>query len=123
MDKKILIVDDINFIVDFEKTVLDSLSQELDIKIKVDVANTVTDAIRMINGNKYDALVLDMNLPDGTGVEVAKVALEKDENIRIAALTIYPNKYEEYRAYFSMFLKKPIMPKSYKENIRQLLRV
>ncbi len=123
MNKKILIVDDINFIVDFEKTVLDSLSKELNITIDIDVANTVTDAIKMIDGNKYDALVLDMNLPDGTGVEVAKAALNKDEHIRIAALTIYPNKYEEHRAYFSMFLKKPIMPKAYKESICQLLRI
>ncbi len=123
MHKKILIVDDINFIVEFEQSVLESLSQEIDIKIDIDVANTVTDSIKMINENKYDALVLDMNLPDGNGVEVAKAALNKDEHIRIAALTIYPNKYQEYRAYFSMFLKKPIMPKDFKESIRQLLRV
>ncbi len=123
MDKKILIVDDINFIVDFEKTVIESLSKELNITIEIDIANTATDAIKFINENRYDALILDMNLPDGSGVDIAKIALDKDEHVRIAALTIYPNKYIEYRAYFSMFLKKPIMPKDFKESVCQLLRI
>ncbi len=123
MTKKVLIVDDIGFIVEFEKMVIESLSKELKITIDVDVANTVYDANAKVEENDYDAMIVDMNLPDGTGVEIAKAALKKDENIRIAALTIYPNKYEEHRAYFDMFLKKPIMPKLYKEKLCQLLRI
>jgi len=123
MVKNLLIVDDIGFIVEFEKMVLESLSKELNITINVDVSNTVLDAISKVEAKNYDAMIVDMNLPDGIGVEIAKVALKKDENIRIAALTIYPNKYEEHRAYFDIFLKKPIMPKLYKEKVCQLLKI
>jgi len=118
-----LIVDDIDFIVEFEGKVIDALAKELNIKITVDVANTVSEALEKIVANDYDAMVVDMNLPDGSGVDIAKSALEKNEDIRIAALTIYPNKYEEHRAYFDAFFKKPILPTSYKENLRHLLHV
>ena len=123
MNKRMLIVDDIDFIVEFEGKVIDALAKELNIKITVDVANTVSEALEKIVANDYDAMVVDMNLPDGSGVDIAKSALEKNEDIRIAALTIYPNKYEEHRAYFDAFFKKPILPTSYKENLRHLLHV
>ena len=123
MNKRMLIVDDIDFIVEFEGKVIDALAKELNIKIKVDVANTVSEALEKIGANDYDAMVVDMNLPDGSGVDIAKSALEKNGDIRIAALTIYPNKYEEHRAYFDAFFKKPILPTSYKENLRHLLHV
>ncbi len=123
MNKRMLIVDDIDFIVEFEGKVIDALAKELNIKIIVDVANTVSEALEKIVAHDYDAMVVDMNLPDGSGVDIAKSALEKNENIRIAALTIYPNKYEEHRAYFDAFFKKPILPTSYKENLRHLLHV
>ena len=123
MNKRMLIVDDIDFIVEFEGKVIDALAKELNIKIKVDVANTVSEALEKIREHDYDAMVVDMNLPDGSGVDIAKSALAKNEEIRIAALTIYPNKYEEHRAYFDAFFKKPILPTSYKENLRHLLHV
>ena len=123
MNKKILIVDDIDFIVEFEEKVIQTLAKELGIEIEVDSANTVMDANQKISENIYDAMVIDMNLPDGSGVEIAKVALEKNEETRIAALTIYPKKFEEHRAYFDAFFTKPILPTSYKQNLRELLHI
>jgi len=123
MNKKILIVDDIEFIVEFEEKVIQTLAKELGIEIEVDSANTVMDANQKISENLYDAMVIDMNLPDGSGVEIAKAALEKSEDTRIAALTIYPHKFAEHRAYFDAFFTKPILPTSYKENLRALLHV
>jgi len=123
MNKRILIVDDIDFIVEFEEKVISSLAKELSVNIKVDSANTVAKALEKIAQNDYDAMVVDMNLPDGSGIDIAKAALDKNKNTNIAALTIYPHKYEEHRAYFDAFFKKPILPTSYKENIRQLLQI
>jgi CheY-like chemotaxis protein len=123
MNKRILIVDDIDFIVEFEEKVISSLAKELSVSIKVDAANSVATALEKISQNDYDAMVVDMNLPDGTGIDIAKAALEKKEDTNIAALTIYPHKYEEYREYFDAFFKKPILPTSYKQNIRQLLHI
>ena len=123
MKKSVLIVDDIDFILEFEKKVIDSLSKELPIKIKVDSANSVKEALAKIAENHYDVMVIDMNLPDGSGIEIAKAAQEKSEKTRIAALTIYPYKQEEHGTCFDLFLKKPISPASYIQNMRQLLNV
>jgi CheY-like chemotaxis protein len=123
MNKRILIVDDIDFIIEFEEKVIESLSKELSIKIQVDSANTVKEALANIDKHVYDAMVIDINLPDGSGIDIAKSAQEKSKDTRIAALTIYPQKYEEQNTYFDAFFKKPILPTSYKQHIRRLLNV
>ncbi len=124
MDKRILIVDDVEFNIEFEKKVINTLMEEVGISIQIDTANTVEEALNHISNNeRYDAMVIDMNLPDGSGVDIAKVALKKSEETRIAALTIYPSKYEEHRAFFDLFLRKPIMPEEYKQNFARLLRL
>jgi CheY-like chemotaxis protein len=123
MSKKVLIVDDIGFIIEFEKKVIESLSAELNVAIDVDSANTVYEAVKKVEQNDYDAIIVDMKLPDGSGVEIAKAALKKSEETRIAALTIYPKTYEEDRAYFDAFFSKPILPAPYKTNLRRLLHI
>ena len=124
MKKRILIVDDVEFNIEFEDKVIRSLMDEVGIDIQIDVAYTVKEALDHIgNNDRYDAMVIDMNLPDGSGVDIAKVALKKSEETRIAALTIYPSKYEDQRAFFDIYLRKPIMPESYKENFIRLLRL
>ncbi len=123
MSKRILIVDDIDFIVEFEEKVIDSLSKDLSVKILVDKANNVKDALSNIEKHHYDAMVIDINLPDGSGIEIAKSAQEKSKDTRIAAMTIYPQDYEENNTYFDAFFKKPILPTSYKQYIRKLLHL
>lgn len=124
MVKRVLIVDDINFNIEFEEKVIKSLMNDLDIDIKIDTAYTVNEALNMIaEYDVYDAMVIDINLPDGSGVDIAKAARAKSPNTRTAALTIYPNKFEQERAYFDLFLKKPIMPSKYKYNFIRLLQL
>ncbi len=124
MKKRVLIVDDVDFNIEFEEKVIQALMDELKIEIEIDTAYTVKEALNKISENaRYDAMVVDMNLPDGSGVEIAKAALAKSEETRIAALTIYPSKYEDQHAFFDLFLRKPIMPSSYKNNFARLLRL
>jgi CheY-like chemotaxis protein len=121
MTKRILLVDDVEFILEFEEKVIQSVKKEVDFSIIIDKAGNIGDAIRLIDAHDYDLIITDMNLPDGTGTEISKNVIEKDKKSRIAALTIYPNRYENERAYFDAFLKKPIMPSVFKENFRLLL--
>ena len=125
MKKRVLIVDDVQFNIEFEEQVIRSLMDEIDIdiEIEIDTAYTVKEALgKIANNDRYDAMVIDMNLPDGSGVDIAKAALKKSKETRIAALTIYPSNYEDQRAFFDLFLKKPIMPSTYKQNFARLLR-
>jgi CheY-like chemotaxis protein len=123
--KKILIVDDVNFNIEFESKLIKNLMEEYKIKIQIDEAHSVEEAVKKIavETQPYDAIIIDMNLPDGSGVEIAKEAREKSEKSRLAALTIYPNDYEEERSYFDLFMKKPIMMESFKQNFIRLLQL
>jgi len=123
MKKNILIVDDIAFNIELEEKIIKSLMDEIEIEISVDSAATVTEALNKIENIHYDAMIIDINLPDGSGIDIAKAARKKNPETRLAALTIYPSKYEKERGYFDLFLKKPIMPESYKQNIVRLLQL
>ncbi len=124
MKKRVLIIDDIAFNIEFEEKIIQSLMDEAGIDVHIDTASTVAAAVSHVVGNNiYDAMVIDMNLPDGSGVDIAKIARKKSDKTRIAALTIYPSKYEKERSYFDLFLKKPIMPEVYKQNFVRLLQL
>ncbi|SFV89886.1 Signal transduction histidine kinase [hydrothermal vent metagenome] len=125
MNKKhILIVDDIKFNIEFETKLIKNLMASYKIDVKIDEANSVAEAIKMIDENTpYDAMIIDMNLPDGSGVEIAKKARKKSSTTRLAALTIYPNEYEAERSTFDLFLKKPIMMDAFTQNFIRLLQL
>jgi len=122
MKKRVLVVDDVEFNLEFEQNLIMLYADEAGISVEVDTATTVREAKSKIENNElYDVMVIDMNLPDGSGVDIAKAALAKSDVTRIAAITIYPDKYESYHAYFDLFLKKPISPEIYKDDIAALM--
>jgi len=124
MKKRILIVDDIEFNLELEEKIINSFQKEFGIDMEINKAYTVEEALTDITQNDvYDAMIIDMNLPDGSGTDIAKATLKKSTKTRIAALTIYPNKYHDQRDLFHLFWKKPIMPQPFKEHLMQLLQL
>lgn len=122
MAKKILIVDDIDFIVKFEEEILQTLAKELKVSFEIDTAHNVQEALVHINKNDYDIMIVDMNLPDGSGLDIAKKLKAKNSHTPIAVLSLFPEK-EETQQYVNMLLKKPITPTLYKKAIQQLLHL
>ena len=122
--KRILIVDDVQFNIDYAIEVIESLNKKLGINLTVDTAQSVKEALdKIITYEPYDGMIIDMNLTDGSGTDIAKAALKKSEETRIAALTIYPSKYEDDRCFFDLFLKKPLSPSEYREGLKHLLHI
>ena len=123
IEKRILIVDDVKFNIEFESKLIKNIMAGYKQSVSIDEAHNMAEALKMIEQNDYDAMIIDMNLPDGSGVDIAKAARKKNSETRLAALTIYPNEYEEERPYFDLFLKKPIMMDAFKQNFLRLLKL
>ncbi|MFJ2110373.1 response regulator [Streptomyces sp. NPDC087850] len=68
--------------------VFELLSVEDDIEV-VGEAGTAADAMARIPATRPDVAVLDVRLPDGSGVEVCREIRSRDESIRCLMLTSY----------------------------------
>lgn len=64
------------------------LAGEPDIEV-VGEAGTAADALTRIPATRPDVAVLDVRLPDGSGVEVCREIRSQDENIKCLMLTSY----------------------------------
>ncbi|WP_264536202.1 response regulator transcription factor [Flavobacterium sp. N1736] len=51
------------------------------------IANTCSDALEEINSNDYDAMLLDLGLPDGDGFEVLKTIRKTKSKIAVIVIT------------------------------------
>ncbi len=80
---KILIADDSEFILDNLKKLLKSVSSISDIK----VAKDVEEAIKKINSNDFDVLILDIKMPKGQGFDVLDVAKKQEKPPIVIMLT------------------------------------
>jgi two-component system response regulator DevR len=72
----------------FRRGVHDLLSAEADIEV-VGEAGTAADALVRIPATRPDVAVLDVRLPDGSGVEVCREIRSQDEGITCLMLTSY----------------------------------
>lgn len=124
MAKRILIVDDFRYNLEFEEKVIGLMVKEYNIAIDVESAMSVTEAKqKIIENSPYDIVIVDINLPDGSGIDIAKEASQKSRTTKIAALTLYPEEYEKASELFDLLLRKPIMPITYKQKFEQLLGI
>lgn len=56
----------------------------------VATASTVAEAVELLGRISFAVVLLDMRLPDGTGLEVLKTARELDSEIVVVMMTAYP---------------------------------
>ena len=80
------------FVVDDHEVVRRGLMDLLDAVDDIEIAGeagTVEDAIGRIPGSDVDVAVLDVRLPDGTGIDVARAMRERDPSIHCLMLTSF----------------------------------
>ncbi|MDJ1131582.1 response regulator [Streptomyces iconiensis] len=82
---RVFLVDDHEVV---RRGVHDMLSVEPDIEV-VGEAGTAAEATARITATRPDVAVLDVRLPDGSGVEVCREVRSRDEDIRCLMLTSY----------------------------------
>ncbi|MDD5217375.1 MAG: response regulator [Candidatus Omnitrophica bacterium] len=116
--KKILIVDDEMGIVD---EVRDFLTEE---GYEVHTADTGKDGIDRIQVVKPDLLILDMKLPDMSGLEVLKVCKETQPETKVIVNTGYVDQKiidESERLGRDTFLQKPFDLERLRTEVDRLL--
>ncbi len=80
-EARVLIVDD-------EQEFLESIAERLSIRgFLVDTATSGDKALEKIQGNIYDAIVLDLMMPGIDGITTLKQALAKKADLQIILLT------------------------------------
>lgn len=80
--KKLLIVDDSESFVELLQIMLED-------EFELEFAKSSTQALNLIDANVYDALILDMSLPDYTGYWLGVQVRKKNTDVPIAILTNY----------------------------------
>ncbi|HEY1119216.1 MAG TPA: response regulator transcription factor [Acidimicrobiales bacterium] len=82
---RVFVVDDHEVV---RRGIMDLLDAVDDIEIAGE-AGTVEDAIGRIPGSRVDVAVLDVRLPDGTGIDIARAVRERDSSIHCLMLTSF----------------------------------
>ena len=87
------------------------------------VASNGNEALALYKDYHPDVLLLDINLPYLSGLELAKEIRKKDKTIKILMLTAYSKKEQLLLATelkLTKYLIKPITPKIFKETMKVL---
>ena len=123
MQKRVLVVDDIDFVLALQKELFSEIEKELSVVIEVVTASSVVEALTALKKGTFSCLITDMNLPDGDGSQIAAYALEHSpKKIKLVALTSMPAAFDEKRELFDLFLTKPTLPRALKKDLIALVK-
>ena len=83
MSEKVLLVDD-------EEDFLDVVAERMRARgIEVSTTTSATDALEMIEENSYDAIVMDLMMPELVGTEALRAIKNKKRELQVILLTGY----------------------------------
>lgn len=81
MVDKVLLIDD-------EKDFLDALAERMRTRdIDVTKSTSAKDALKKVETESYDAVVLDLLMPEMDGLEALKILMAKDPKLQVILLT------------------------------------
>lgn len=118
MAKKILIVDD-------EKRIRDLIVFRLESKgFEILDANCGTDALAQVDAHQPDLMVLDVMMPDMTGLDVCRQIRAKGISVKIVMLSAKVQKQDEeagLAAGADLYMTKPFRAKQLIQKIEEVL--
>jgi FixJ family two-component response regulator len=117
MDASILIVDD-------ERNVRLMYRAALDNMFKVDEAESAAKALEMFLAHRYDAAILDLRMPDMTGLELLEQMNHLGITTPVVFVTAYadvPNAVSAMKFGAIDFLQKPITPDQLRAIVKDIL--
>lgn len=82
---KVLLVEDDEIDIRLAKRILANCSRP--VKFVIESATTLSDAVEYLGGREYDVVVLDLGLPDSSGLETVQKVIEVNPHISIVVLT------------------------------------
>ena len=92
MAQQVLLVDD-------EKEFLEAIAERMEAReIQVSTASTAEEAIALVEYNRYDAIILDFQMPGMDGMEAVKMIRDKQHDAHIILLTGYATVEKEIEA-------------------------
>lgn len=106
--KSVLIIDDNEGVVFSIKCMLKNLGPH------IDYALTLKEGLKKVHSNSFDLVFLDVNLPDGNGIEAIKEIVSDEQSPMVIILTAYsdPHGAELAIGYGAWnYIQKPIMAK------------
>ncbi len=119
----IAICDDEPFCLDKENSIISNYLNECKEKFKVDVFTSPASLLSAVSSNEYDLVMLDVEMPDIDGIEVAHKVHEINDKTQIAFISAYM-KYAS-RGYhvnaFRYILKDEDMEVYIRECLKQIL--
>ena len=100
------------------------LTKEFDV-VEVGEVGTGQDVLQMVGSQNWDALILDINLPDKNGIEVLKETKSLRPKLPVLILSFYPeNQYalRSLKAGASGYLTKESAPKDLVAALKHILQ-
>lgn len=88
-------------------------------------AQNVQELLKLISSERWDVVVLDLNMPDGNGLEALKQIKQANPHLPVLILTMFPE--DQYamrtiRAGAAGYLNKESAPEELVQAIRKILR-
>jgi DNA-binding response OmpR family regulator len=87
-------------------------------------AGTVAEALQLSREFRFDLFILDVRLPDGTGIELCQQLRELQPNVPILYYSAYASEAEQKAALSvcgDAYLKKPVLAEELEQTISRLL--